>query len=303
MGNKYTGYVAIVGRPNVGKSTLLNHLLGEKLSITSRKPQTTRHKILGVKTLDNAQIIYVDTPGIHEQAPYKLNQYMNKVALASLKDVDVIVFVVEGLYFNAGDEWVLRQFKKTKVPVILAVNKVDLLENREVLLPHLQKLSGQYQFADIVPLSARTGFHLEQLEKCILKYLPESEYFYFEPGDKTDRSERFLASEVIREKLIRGLGQELPYATTVAIESFERKPELLTISAIIWVERESQKPIVIGKQGTRLKAIGTQSRIALERLFNTKVMLKLWVKVFANWADNVRALNSLGYNEQDESST
>ncbi|MGA2654455.1 MAG: GTPase Era [Gammaproteobacteria bacterium] len=299
MNNKHTGYVAIVGRPNVGKSTLLNHLLGEKLSITSRKPQTTRHKILGIKNIEDAQIVYVDTPGIHEQAPYKLNQYMNKVALSALHDVDVIVFVVEGLYFNAGDEWVLRQFKKIKAPVILAVNKVDLLENREVLLPHLQKLSGQYQFADIVPLSARTGFHLEQLEKCILKYLPKTEHFYFEAGDKTDRSDRFLASEVIREKLIRGLGQELPYATTVAIESFERKPELLTISAIIWVERESQKPIVIGKHGSRLKAIGTQSRIALERLFNSKVMLKLWVKVFANWADNVRALNSLGYNEDE----
>jgi GTP-binding protein Era len=299
--SKRTGYVAIVGRPNVGKSTLLNHLLGEKLSITSRKPQTTRHKILGIKTLEDTQIVYVDTPGIHQQAPYKLNQYMNKTALSVLHDVDVIVFVVEGLFFNAGDEWVLRQLKKIKVPVILAINKVDLLINKEVLLPHLQKLSGQYQFSDMVPLSARTGYHLVELEHCILKYLPVTEHFYFEPGDKTDRSDRFLASEVIREKLIRGLGQELPYATTVAIESFDKQPELLTISAIIWVERDSQKPIVIGKQGARLKAMGTQSRIALERLFNTKVMLKLWVKVFANWADSVKALNSLGYNEQDGS--
>jgi GTP-binding protein Era len=301
MSNKRTGYVAIIGRPNVGKSTLLNHLLGEKLSITSRKPQTTRHKILGIKNLEDAQIVYVDTPGIHQQAPYKLNQYMNKTALSALHDVDAIVFVVEGLFFNAGDEWVLRQLKKIKVPVILAVNKVDLLINKEVLLPHLQKLSGQYVFSDIVPLSARTGYHLEQLEKCILKYLPETEHFYFGPTDRTDRSERFLASEVIREKLIRGLGQELPYATTVGIELFDKQPELLTISAIIWVERDSQKPIVIGKQGARLKAMGTQSRIALERLFNTKVMLKLWVKVFANWADSARALNSLGYNDQDGS--
>lgn len=301
MSNKRTGYVAIIGRPNVGKSTLLNHLLGEKLSITSRKPQTTRHKILGIKNLEDAQIVYVDTPGIHQQAPYKLNQFMNKTALSALHDVDVIVFVVEGLFFNAGDEWVLRQLKKIKVPVILAVNKVDLLVNKEVLLPHLQKLSGQYNFSDIVPLSARTGYHLNQLETCILKYLPETEHYFFGETDKTDRSERFLASEVIREKLIRGLGQELPYATTVAIEVFDRQPELLTISAVIWVERDSQKPIVIGKQGARLKAMGTQSRIALERLFNTKVMLKLWVKVFANWADSVRALNSLGYNDQDES--
>lgn len=301
MSNKRTGYVAIIGRPNVGKSTLLNHLLGEKLSITSRKPQTTRHKILGIKNLEDAQIVYVDTPGIHQQAPYKLNQYMNKTALSALHDVDAIVFVVEGLFFNAGDEWVLRQLKKIKVPVILAVNKVDLLINKEILLPHLQKLSGQYVFSDIVPLSARTGYHLAQLEKCILKYLPEAEHFYFGPTDRTDRSERFLASEVIREKLIRGLGQELPYATTVGIELFDKQPELLTISAIIWVERDSQKPIVIGKQGARLKAMGTQSRIALERLFNTKVMLKLWVKVFANWADSARALNSLGYNDQDGS--
>ncbi len=301
MNNKHTGYVAIIGRPNVGKSTLLNHLLGEKLSITSRKPQTTRHRILGIKNLENAQIVYVDTPGIHQQAPYKLNQFMNKTALSVLKDVDVVVFVVEGLFFNAGDEWVLRQLKKTTAPVILAINKVDTVDNKESLLPHLQKLSGQYAFAEMIPLSARTGYHLAQLEQCILKYLPVSEHFYFDPSDKTDRSERFLASEMIREKLIRGLGQELPYATTVEIEIFDRKPELLTISAIIWVERESQKPIVIGKGGARLKAMGTQSRIGLERLFNTKVMLKLWVKVFSNWADSVKALNSLGYSDQDGS--
>lgn len=299
--SKHTGYVAIIGRPNVGKSTLLNHLLGEKLSITSRKPQTTRHNILGIKTFDETQIIYVDTPGIHQQMPYKLNQYMNKTAMQALRDVDVIVFVLEGLFYNEGDEWVLRQLKKNKAPVILVINKVDLLVNREVLLPHLQKLSGQYEFADIVPISARTGYHLVELERCILKYLPQSEHFYFDPEHKTDRSERFLASEVIREKLIRGLGQELPYATSVAIESFDKQPELLTISAIIWVERESQKPIVIGKSGARLKAIGTQSRIALERLFQSKVMLKLWVKVFANWADSARALHSLGYSEQDGS--
>ncbi len=273
--SKHTGYVAIVGRPNVGKSTLLNHLLGEKLSITSRKPQTTRHKILGIKNLENAQIVYVDTPGIHQQAPYKLNQYMNKTALSALHDVDAIVFVVEGLYFNAGDEWVLRQLKKIKAPVILVVNKVDLLVNKDVLLPHLQKLSGQYEFAEIVPLSARTGYHLEQLEQCILKYLPETEHFYFGLTDRTDRSDRFLASEVIREKLIRGLGQELPYATTVAIESFDKQPDLLTISAIIWVERDSQKPIVIGKQGARLKAMGTQSRIALESFISDQSHAKV----------------------------
>ncbi|HLF66197.1 MAG TPA: GTPase Era, partial [Gammaproteobacteria bacterium] len=277
MSSKRTGYVAIIGRPNVGKSTLLNHFLGEKLSITSRKPQTTRHKILGIKTVDeNVQIIYVDTPGIHQQAPYKLNQYMNKVALLALVDVDVVVFVVEGTYFNAGDEWVLRQLKKTKVPVILAVNKVDMLANKEVLLPHLQKLSGQYPFAQIVPMSARTGFQLDRLERAIIEYLPPCEEFYFSITDRTDRSDKFLASEVVREKLMRNLGQELPYATTVGIEIFERTDTLLTISAVIWVERESQKPIVIGSGGTRLKMIGTQARIALERLFKTKVMLKLW---------------------------
>lgn len=301
MSDKRTGYVAIVGRPNVGKSTLLNHLLGEKLSITSRKPQTTRHKILGIKTLDDTQIVYVDTPGIHQQAPYKLNEYMNKAALHALHDVDVIVFLVEGLFFNAGDEWVLKQLKKIKVPVILAINKVDLLVNKQELLPHLQKLSGQYAFADMVPLSARTGYHLDRLEQCILKYLPESEHFFFSPDARTDKSDRFLASEVVREKLMRNLGQELPYATTVAIEAFDKQADLLTISAIIWVERDSQKPIVIGKGGTRLKMIGTQARIALERLFKTKVMLKLWVKVFANWADSAKALQSLGYSDQDGS--
>ncbi len=301
MSQKHTGYVAIIGRPNVGKSTLLNHFLGEKLSITSRKPQTTRHRILGIKTIEpDVQIIYVDTPGIHQQMPYKLNQYMNKVALASLKDVDVVVFVVEGTYFNEGDEWVLRQLKKTKVPVILVVNKIDMLANKEILLPHLQKLSGQYAFAQIVPISARTGFQLDRLEQTIISYLPPCEEFYFAATDRTDRSDRFLASEVVREKLMRNLGQELPYATSVGIESFERTPELLTISAVIWVERESQKPIVIGKQGARLKMIGTQARIALERLFKTKVMLKLWVKVLANWADSARALQSLGYSDQDE---
>lgn len=297
---KRTGYVAIIGRPNVGKSTLLNHLLGEKLSITSRKPQTTRHRILGIKTLADAQIVYVDTPGIHQKMPYKLNQYMNKTALATLMDVDVIMVVVEGLFFNEGDEWVLKQLKKVKVPVMLLVNKVDLLVNKDLLLPHLQKLSAQYPFADILPISARNGFNLQRLEQCIMQHLPETEHYFFGEDERTDRSERFLASEVVREKLMRNLGQELPYATTVGIELFEKKPELYTISAVIWVERDSQKPIVIGKNGARLKSIGTQARIALERLFNIKVMLKLWVKVSENWSDNARALKSLGYSETDE---
>jgi GTPase len=297
---KKTGYVAIIGRPNVGKSTLLNHLLGEKLSITSRKPQTTRHRLLGIKTLENAQIVYVDTPGIHQQAPHKLNQFMNKTAIAVLSDVDVIVVVVEGLFFNEGDAWVLKQLKKIKVPVLLVVNKVDLLVNKDLLLPHLQKLSGQYTFADIIPISARNGFNLQRLEQCIVQYLPESPHYFFEESQRTDRSDRFLASEVVREKIMRGLGQELPYATTVGIEAFDKKPELITISAVIFVERESQKPIVIGKSGARLKSIGTQARIALERLFGTKVMLKLWVKVMENWSDNARALKSLGYSETDD---
>jgi GTP-binding protein Era len=297
---KRTGYVAIVGRPNVGKSTLLNHLIGEKLSITSRKPQTTRHTLLGIKTVDNAQIIYVDTPGIHAKMPYKLNQYMNQVALQTLSDVDVILFVVDGLFFNEGDDWVLQQLKKINKPVILVVNKVDTLDNKDDLLPHVQMLSEQFSFTAILPVSATRGSNLEALEHTIVRHLPESEFYYFPDDARTDRSDRFLASEVIREKLVRSLGQELPYATTVAIETFEKTEKILTIHAVIYVERDSQKPIVIGAGGARLKSIGTQARIGLERLFNSKVMLKLWVKVLSNWSDSARALASLGYSDGKE---
>lgn len=292
------GYVALVGRPNVGKSTLMNHLIGQKLSITSRKPQTTRHRILGIKTTDQAQIIYVDTPGIHQQAKKAMNRFMNRTASAVLEDVQVVVFVVEALKWTDEDEMVLVAVKNTRVPIILAVNKVDRIKQKDQLLPYLQELGQKHDFADVVPLSAKSGSNLPQLEQAITGYLEQSEPWY--PEDQlTDRSARFLAAEIVREKLMRNLGQELPYATTVEIEKFEEMERLNRIHALIWVERENQKSIVIGEKGERLKKVGQQARLDMQKLFDKKVHLELWVKVKAGWSDDERALSSLGYRDGD----
>ncbi|MFO8025651.1 GTPase Era [Thiohalophilus sp.] len=292
------GYVALVGRPNVGKSTLMNHLIGQKLSITSRKPQTTRHRILGIKTTEQAQIIYVDTPGIHLQAKKAMNRFMNRTANAVLEDVQVIVFVVEALKWTDEDEMVLAALKNTRVPIILAVNKIDRLKQKDQLLPYLQELGQKHDFADVLPLSAKSGNNLPRLEQAIISYLEPSEAWY--PEDQlTDRSSRFLAAEIVREKLMRNLGQELPYATTVEIEKFEELERLNRIHALIWVERENQKSIVIGEKGERLKKVGQQARLDMQKLFDKKVHLELWVKVKAGWSDDERALSSLGYRDDD----
>lgn len=290
------GYVAIVGRPNVGKSTLLNHILGQKISITSRKPQTTRHRLLGIKTEGATQAIYVDTPGLHQTSEKAINRYMNRAASTTIKDVDVVVFVIEKIVWTEADEWVLKQVKRSHCPVILAVNKVDKVKDKKQLLPFLESLKKKMDFAEIVPLSALHHTNLDVLEQAINKRLPEDRHFY--PEDQiTDRSSRFMAAEMVREKIMRQLGAEVPYAMTVEIEQFEDSGKSLHISALILVEREGQKRIVIGNKGSRLKLIGEEARKDMELMFERKVMLKLWVKVKSGWSDDERALRSLGYDD------
>jgi GTP-binding protein Era len=290
------GYVALVGRPNVGKSTLLNHLLGQKISITSRKPQTTRHRVLGIKTEGATQIVYVDTPGLHKIEPKAINRYMNQTASQAMLDVDVVIFVIERLRWAEEDDWVLEKVKHVQCPVILAINKIDLIDDKKQLLPALQKLSEKFSFAEIFPLSALRGHNLDALETAIKRRLPENPHFF--PEDQvTDRSERFLAAELVREKVMRQLGEELPYEITVEIESFKREGKLLTIDALILVERDGQKKIVIGNGGERIRQIGEEARKDMQKLFDSKIMLKLWVKVKAGWSDDERALRSLGYSD------
>jgi GTPase len=286
------GYVAIVGRPNVGKSTLLNHVLKQKICITSRKPQTTRHQQLGIKTEGSNQIIFVDTPGIHASQKKVLNRYMNQEARSALHDVDVIVFVVEALKWQEEDDLVVRLLNDVTSPVILAINKIDRLENKQKLLPFIEKITGKVSFQEIVPLSALNADNLDVLEKVICSHLPQREHVFSE-DEITDRSSRFLCAEIIREKIIRQLGDELPYELTVEIEAFEADEKIVHIDALILVDRDSQKSIVIGQQGQRLKSIGSQARVDIEALLGQKVMLKLWVKVKAGWADSERALQSL----------
>lgn len=291
-----TGFVAIVGRPNVGKSTLMNRILGQKLSITSRKPQTTRHQILGIKTEGENQIIFVDTPGIHKINDKAINRYMNKAATTAVKDVDLIIMLVDRLRWTEEDEMVLQTIKTQRAPVVLVVNKVDFIREKDEMLPYLAELSEKHDFEQIVPLSAKTGHNIERLESLISSYLPESPYFY--PEDQiTDRSSRFLAAELVREKIMRQLGDELPYAMTVEIEEFSHDGRIIEISALILVERASQKRIVIGEGGYRLKQIGQEARKDMELLFDSKVMLNMWVKVKSNWSDDDRALRSLGYDD------
>ncbi|MAL48925.1 MULTISPECIES: GTPase Era [unclassified Methylophaga] len=291
-----SGYVAIIGRPNVGKSTLINRVLGQKLCITSRRPQTTRHRILGIKTSELGQFIYVDTPGIHSDGKRAMNRYMNRAAAASVEDVDVVVFVIEGMKWTEEDERVLQKLQGTSKPVILVMNKIDKLEDKATLFPQVEKLAALFKFTDIVPLSARKGINLESLEESIYKLMPEGEMI-FDEDQLTDRSSRFLAAEMVREKLFRHLGQELPYSLTVDIEQFEDDNGMYRISAVIYVERSGQKSIVIGKKGELLKQVGKDAREDMEKLFDCKVFLQLWVKVREGWSDNERMLRNLGYND------
>jgi GTP-binding protein Era len=298
MSDYRCGYIALVGRPNVGKSTLLNRILGQKISITSRRPQTTRHRVLGIKSQPAAQLIYVDTPGIHDFSGRAMNRHMNRTASSVLQDVDVAVFLVDGLHWTTDDELVLQKLGEINCPVILVVNKIDLLGNREELLPRLQTLSDKRAFEQIIPISASKGDNVAEFEAVIEKLLPVAPPLF--PEDQvTDRSVRFLAAELVREKLFRKLGKELPYGLTVEIEQFRNEATIAHIHALIWVERKSQKYIVIGKQGRMLKQVGIEARRDIEELIGGKVNLKLWVKVKEGWADDERALHSLGYKHDE----
>ncbi|MEX0942083.1 MAG: GTPase Era [Pseudomonadales bacterium] len=290
------GYIAIIGRPNVGKSTLLNRIVGEKISITSRKPQTTRHQLLGIKTAANIQALYVDTPGIHGNEPRAINRYMNRAARSVLRDVDVVIFVVDRMEWNKDDQIVADALKNSRARTILAVNKIDLIDRKARLLPRLEQLQAQFPDADIVPVSATSGHNLDTLERLVLESLPPGP-FLFPDSQITDRSERFLVSELIREKMMRQLGDELPYALTVQIEQFEEGETLVNIDAVALVERESQKAILIGKGGEKIKRVGSDARKDIEMLLGRKVMLRLWVKTRSGWSDDDRGLTSLGYDD------
>lgn len=292
--NTHAGYIALLGRPNVGKSTLLNSLIEQKLSITSHKPQTTRHTLLGIKTVPAVQFVYVDTPGLHLGEHRAINRHMNRAAGQVLDYVDVVVMLVEALRWTEEDDEVIHRLASYQGPVILAVNKVDRVADKPLLLPFIEKISQKRTFADIVPISALKDDNLDTLETVLARYLPEGEFLF--PDDQlTTASQRFLAAEIIREKLMRQLHEELPYALTVEIEEYEQEGRLARIGAVIWVERPGQKAIVIGSKGETLKEIGRQARLDMEQLFDCKVFLRTWVKVREGWADDEKALRSLGY--------
>ena len=293
----YCGFIAIVGRPNVGKSTLLNKILGQKISITSRKAQTTRHRIVGIKTEGAYQEIYVDTPGLHIEEKRAINRLMNRAASSAISDVELVIFVVDGTHWNDDDEMVLNKLRKTKAPVVLAINKIDNIKNKDDLLPFITEISSKFNFADVVPISAEKGNNINVLEQIVRKSLRPGIH-HFPEDYVTDRSQRFMASEIIREKLMRFMGEELPYSVTVEIEQFKvNERGTYEINGLILVERDGQKKIVIGHKGKKLKKIGTEARLDMESLFDNKVHLELWVKVKSDWADDERALRSFVYME------
>lgn len=286
------GHVAIVGRPNVGKSTLLNHLVRQKISITSRKPQTTRNRILGISTSDSAQCLYVDTPGLDRRHGKAINRVMNETVMSVVGEVDVIVFVTERLLWREEDETVLDALRNARAPVLLAINKIDQVEDKSRLLPHIRRMSALHDFAEIIPVSALGGHNLDLLERKVCELLPESPFLF--PADQvTDASSRFLAAELIREKITRQLGDELPYEVMVEIEKFSREDGVIRILALITVDKKGQKRILIGSGGARLKQIGSAARKDMEQAFESKVMLELWVKARSGHMNEARALKSL----------
>lgn len=295
----YCGMVAIVGRPNVGKSTLLNKILGQKVSITSKKPQTTRHRIMGIHTDGPKQIVFIDTPGLHIEEKRTINRLMNRAAASSLADVSMVIFVVDGMTLTADDDMVLSKIKHRNDDrkIILAINKVDNIKDKEALFPYLETLSKKFEFDEILPISASRGTNVQRILELAQGSLPEGP-FYFPEDYVTDRSQRFMASEIVREKLMRFLGDELPYDCTVEIEQFTMMENgVYQINALILVERDGQKRMVIGNKGERIRTIATQARLDMETLFDNKVFLEIWVKVKSGWADDERALRSLGYGE------
>ena len=289
----HTGFIAIVGRPNVGKSTLLNHLVGQKVSITSRKAQTTRHRVTGIRTEADAQYVFVDTPGFQTKHRNALNRVMNRTVTQVLQDVDVVLFVVEALHFDSRDSQVLALLPPDR-PVLLVINKVDQVAEKTELLPFMEKLSALFAFAAIVPVSAQQSVQLQELLQEIRPHLPECAPMFAE-DEITDRSERFLAAELLREKIFRQSGEEIPYSVSVEIEKFEMDGSMRRIHAAVVVDKPGQKAILIGKGGEKLKLIATQARQDMEKLFDGKVYLEVWVKVRSGWADDERAVKSLGY--------
>ena len=289
----HSGYIAIVGRPNVGKSTLLNHLIGQKISITSRKAQTTRHRITGILTEDNTQFVFVDTPGFQTQYLNTLNKGLNKVVTSSLRDVNVVLFVIEARHFDERDRLVMNLLPKD-APVLLVINKVDNMEDKGELLPFIQSIALEREFTAIVPVSAKHDKQLDTLLEAIRPFLPEGEKIY--PDDEvTDRNERFLAAEIVREKVFRFTGEELPYSVSVVIEQFKMDGKMRRIHAAILVDKDAHKAMLIGKNGEKLKEIATQARLDMEKLFDGKVYLEVWIKVRSGWADSPQMLKSLGY--------
>lgn len=294
------GLVALIGRPNVGKSTLLNRLLKKKVAITADKPQTTRHNLLGIQTEGDQQIIYVDTPGLHRGEKHLLNRFMNRQVQHALADVDLIVWLVVADRWTEGDQYLLAELKKMlagkNVPVILAINQVDRIKKRESLLPYLADREKDYCFERLIPMSAKTGAQVDDLVDCIKLHLPVGP-FCFPPEQTTNREQAFLVTEFLREKLTRYLGDELPYALTVSLEQMKRKDDIWHIHTIIWVEKASQKPIIIGKQGVMLKRISTEARLAIESFLKEKIFLRAWVKVKSDWSDSAEDLVKLGYRD------
>lgn len=294
MTKSYCGYISIIGKPNVGKSTILNHILGKKISITSRKSQTTRNNILGIKTEGNKQMIYADTPGMHIKSPKVMNKVLNRSAESLMEDSDIILFVTQRLTLDAQDLSILKKLKQINSKVICVVNKVDQVEDKNKLLPLIQRLSSEYSFLDIIPISAINNDGIDKLESLIKNYLPENEHLYDKNLTSSTHKDTFMISELIREKIIRMLGDELPHDTFVQVELVDHEEEIIKIHAVIFVARNSQKQIVIGKSGNTLKKIGKQARIEIEEYFNKKVFLKTWVKVKKNWNTDSDYLQSLG---------
>ena len=289
----HSGFIAIVGRPNVGKSTLLNHLIGQKVSITSRKAQTTRHRITGILTEERTQFVFVDTPGFQTQHLNTLNRGLNRVVSSSLRDVNVVLFVIEARHFDERDRQVMQLLPK-HTPVLLVINKVDNMSDKSELLPFIQDIAKEREFAAIVPVSAKQDKQLDTLLDAIRPFLPEGEKIY--PEDEiTDRNERFLAAELVREKIFRFTGEELPYSVSVIIEQFKMDGKMRRIHAAILVDKDAHKAMLIGKNGEKLKEIATQARLDMEKLFDGKVYLEVWVKVRSGWADDARVLKTLGY--------
>ena len=301
MTKSYCGYISIIGKPNVGKSTILNHILGKKVSITSRKSQTTRNNILGIKTVENKQMIFADTPGMHIKSPKVMNKVLNRSAQSLIDDSDIILFVVQRLTLDEQDMSVLQKLKEAGSKVICVVNKVDQVDDKNKLLPMMARLAKEYSFLDIIPISALNNEGIVELEILIQKYLPENDHIYGEEGIQGAHKDLFMITELIREKIIRMLGDELPHDTFVQVELLEDEESIIKIHSVIYVVRDSQKQIVIGKGGGTLKKTGQQARIELEEYFGKKVFLKTWVKVKKNWNTDSAYIQSLGVGGSYES--